>query len=133
MVTTDQDEPKRPKAVFWIGSSRKDLRAFPKLVRQTVGQALYEAQTGGKHADAKPLKGFGGAGVLEILEDEDGGTYRIVYTVKFAEIVYVLHAFQKKSKTGSKTPKPDKKLIESRLIDAREDYEKWIKENAEEG
>ena len=97
MATNDHTEHRRPKPVFWIASSRKDLRRFPKGVRQTFGQALFDAQTGGKHADAKPLKGFHGAGVLEVIEDADGSTYRAVYTVKFAGAVYVLHAFQKKS------------------------------------
>src|SRR5258708_32897319 len=98
------DEPDIPKPVFWVASSKKDVRAFPKGVRQTVGQALFDAQTGGKHPDAKPLKGFHGAGVLEVVEDDNGNTYRAVYTVKFAGVLYVLHAFQKKSKSGSKTP-----------------------------
>jgi phage-related protein len=104
MATNDDNQQRRPKPVFWVASSRKDLKEFPKGVRQTVGQALFDAQTGGKHPEAKPLKGFHGAGVLEVVEDEDGNTYRAVYTVKFAGAVYVLHAFQKKSKRGSKTP-----------------------------
>src|SRR5712691_9258306 len=104
MATNDETEQRDPKPVFWIASSRKDLRKFPKGVKQTIGQALFDAQTGGKHPDAKPLKGFGGAGVLEVVEDDDGSAYRAVYTVKFAGVVYVLHAFQKKSKSGIKTP-----------------------------
>src|SRR3982750_1461349 len=107
MATDDDTEPRAPKPVFWVASSRKDLRKFPKEVRQTVGQALFDAQTGSKHPDAKPLKGFGGAGVLEIVEDDKGNTYRAVYTVKFAGVVYVLHAFQKKSKRGGKTPQQE--------------------------
>jgi phage-related protein len=103
------------RPVAWIGSSRKDLSAFPLDVRQVMGFALYLAQTGEKHGAAKPLKGFGGAGVLEIVEDFDGDTYRAVYTVKFASAVYVLHAFQKKSKTGIKTPQSDLDLIKKRL------------------
>src|ERR1700724_190445 len=104
MATNDDTKQRHPKPVFWVASSRKDLKKFPKGVQQTVGQALFDAQTGGKHPDAKPLKGFGGAGVLEVVEDDDGSTYRAVYTVKFAGVVYVLHAFQKKSKRGIKTP-----------------------------
>jgi phage-related protein len=95
MATNDETEPSDPKPVFWIASSRKDLKKFPKGVRQTFGQALFDAQTGGKHPDAKPLKGFHGAGVLEVVEDDDGNTYRAVYTVKLAGVVYVLHVFQK--------------------------------------
>ena len=91
-----------PKPLFWIGSSRKDLRGFPLEVRHVAGFALWCAQTGQKHPDAKVLKGFGGAGVLEVVEDHDGNTYRAVYTVKFAGVVYMLHAFQKKSTRGSK-------------------------------
>src|SRR5690348_6384616 len=104
MLMHDDTEQRRPKPVFWVASSRKDLRKFPKPVRQTVGQALFDAQTGGKHPDAKPLRGFRGAGVLEVVEDHDGSTYRVVYTVRFAGAVYVLHAFQKKSKRGVTTP-----------------------------
>jgi phage-related protein len=104
MVESDDTKPPGPKPVFWVASSKKDLRKFPRGVRRTVGQALFDAQTGGKHPDAKPLKGFKGAGVLEVVEDDDGNTYRAVYTVKFAGVVYVLHAFQKKSKSGIKTP-----------------------------
>src|SRR6267154_1674407 len=104
MATNDDKQPGSPKPVLWVASSRKDLKKFPKSVRQVVGQALFDAQKGRKHPDAKPLKGFGGAGVLEVVEGDDGNTYRAVYTVKLAGVVYVLHAFQKKSKSGSKTP-----------------------------
>ena len=86
------------KPIEWIASSLDDLRDFPEDVQQSMGYALYQAQCGGKHPDAKPLKGFKGAGVLEVIEDFDGDTYRAVYTVKFDGAVYVLHAFQKKSK-----------------------------------
>ncbi|WP_333358230.1 type II toxin-antitoxin system RelE/ParE family toxin [Microcoleus sp. N3A4] len=99
------------KPVEWIGSSRDDLRDFPEDVQQIMGFALYRAQLGKKHPDAKPLKGFKGAGVLEIVENFDGDTYRAVYTVKIEGIVYVLHAFQKKSKQGIATPKQDIALI----------------------
>ena len=84
------------KSVEWIGSSRDDLREFPEDVEQMMGFALYKAQLGTKHPDAKPLKGFKGSSVLEIVEDFDGNTYRAVYTVKFKGVVYILHAFQKK-------------------------------------
>jgi phage-related protein len=106
---------KSTKPVVWVGSTRKDLRALPQLVRDVFGFALYVAQTGGKHAAAKPLKGFAGAGVLEVVEDFDGDTFRAVYTVRFEGVVYVLHVFQKKSKTGVKTSKADMDLIEKRL------------------
>jgi phage-related protein len=111
------------KRVRFIGSSRKDLKKFPPEVKSVIGQALWNAENGDKHKNAKPLKGFHGAGVLEIVDDFDGDTYRGVYTVKFAEIVYVLHAFKKKSKQGSKTPQNEIDLIQSRLTQACEDYE----------
>lgn len=116
------------KPVEWIGSSRDDLREFPEDVQQIMGFALYRAQLGKKHPDAKPLKGFKGAGVLEIVENFDGDTYRSVYTVKFEGIVYVIHAFQKKSKQGIATPKQDIDLIESRLKRAKEHYKKYLKQ-----
>ena len=109
------------KPVSWIGSSYKDFRAFPDPVQDAMGFALYQAQTGGKSEHAKPLKGFGGAGVLEILADHTGDTYRAVYTVKFAASIYVLHAFQKKSKTGIKTSASDMELIARRLKAAEAD------------
>ena len=103
------------RQLVWVGSSLKDLRAFPEEVRQIMGYALHLAQCGGKHPAAKPLHGFGGAGVLEAVGDYDGDTYRAVYTVRFAERVYVLHAFKKKSKRGVSTPQPDRELIRERL------------------
>lgn len=111
-----------PKSVEWVGSSLDDLKEFPEEVRQTVGYALYLAQCGEKHPSTKPLKGFRGAGVLEVVEDFDGDTYRAVYTVKLAGVVYVLHAFQKKSKQGISTPKQDIDLIATRLKRAQEHY-----------
>jgi phage-related protein len=110
------------KPVDWIGSSYKDFRAFPDDVQDHMGYALHLAQTGDKHQDAKPLKGFGGAGVLEIVSDHVGDTYRAVYAVKFPTAIYVLHAFQKKSKTGSKTPTTETELIAHRLKTAEADY-----------
>ena len=110
------------KSLIWIGSSRKDLNSFPEDVKDVMGYALYEAQLGLKARSAKPLRGFGGAGILEIVEDYQTDTYRAVYTVKFSEFVYVLHTFQKKSKKGVATPKADMNLIKRRLIMAEEDY-----------
>jgi len=103
------------KPLQWIGSSHKDLMALPANVRQFFGFALSLAQSGDKHEAAKVLQGFGGAGVLEVVEDDVGGTYRAVYTVKFAEAVFVLHCFQKKSKRGVATPKEDMDIIHARL------------------
>ena len=99
----------------WLGSSKKDLMALPIDVRKFFGHALDFAQRGERHDTAKVLKGFGGAGVLEIIEDNQGGTYRAVYTIKFKEAVFVLHVFQKKSKSGIATPKPDLDIIRERL------------------
>ena len=112
------------KSLRFIGSSRHSLRAFPKDVREEIGYALWEAQLGETPEIAKPLKGFGGAGVLEVVENFDGSTYRAVYTVKFSTAVYVLHAFQKKSKKGIATPKKDIDLIKARLKLAEEDSKK---------
>ena len=103
------------KPLQWVGSSKKDLLAMPDDVIDVFGFALHLAQTGQKHDQSKPLKGFGGAGVLEVVEDHMGDTYRAVYTVKLAEVVYVLHCFQKKSKSGIATPKPEMDLIRDRL------------------
>ena len=116
-----------PKPVRWVGTSREDLRGFPDDVQRKVGGALWDAQIGEKSAFAKPLKGFGGAGVLEIVDDFDGDTYRAVYTIRFFGVIYVLHAFQKKSKRGIATPKAEKEAIEHRLKRAKEDYEQWTR------
>lgn len=110
------------KNIHWIASSYRDLCECPEEVRKVFGFALYLAQTGGKHPDAKPLKGFHGAGVLEVVEDHVGDTYRAVYTVRFADAVYVLHVFQKKSKKGIATPEKDIELIKSRLKTAEEHH-----------
>lgn len=106
------------KPVFWVGSSRKDLRSFPKTVQAEIGYALYAAQQGELDPDAKPLKGFGGAQVIEIVNRLSGNAYRAVYTVRFDDALYVLHVFQKKSTRGIATPKPDMDLIRARLKDA---------------
>ena len=108
------------KPLVWVRSSKDDLKKFPRIAQSHLGFALKVAQSGGKHPDAKPMKGFGGASVIEIVEDYDGDTYRAVYTVKFAEAIYVLHAFQKKSKSGIATPKREIDLIEQRLRRAKE-------------
>ena len=112
----------------WVGSSKRDLKAFPAEVQDGVGFALWLAQIGEKHPHAKVLKGFGDASVIEIIEDHDEDAYRAVYTVRFEEAVYVLHAFQKKSRRGAKTPKPDIELIEKRLGDAKARHEAQRKE-----
>jgi phage-related protein len=118
-------EQSQPKPIRWVGSSKEDLSGFPEDVRRRVGGALWDAQIGGKAPYAKPLKGFGDAAVLEIVDDFDGDTFRAVYTVRFAEVIYVLHAFQKKSRRGIATPKAELDLIEQRLKRAREDYQQW--------
>jgi phage-related protein len=108
------------RQLIWVGSSLEDLRAFPDEVKRTMGYALHLAQMGGKHLDAKPLRGFGGAGVLEVIDNLAGNTYRAVYTVRFPTAVYVLHAFQKKARRGIATPKQDIELVRSRLRRAQE-------------
>jgi phage-related protein len=106
------------KPVIWVGSSRKDLREFPEPVQDRMGYALYVAQRGGKHRDAKALRGFGGAGVVEVIQDYGGDTFRAVYTLRYAGAVYVLHAFQKKSKSGRETPRREMESIQQRLREA---------------
>jgi phage-related protein len=114
------DEEPSLKPVVWIGSSRKDLRAFPEPVQDHLGYALYIAQLGGRHRDTKTLSSFGGAGMVEVIKDFRGDTFRAVYTLRFAGSVYVLHAFQKKSKTGRETPRRDIELIKQRLREAEQ-------------
>lgn len=106
---------KTEKEVIWMGRSLKDLRSFPDEVKQVFGAAIYYAQRGGKHPQAKPMKGHKGAGVLEIVEDHAGGTYRCMYTIRYIDKIYVLHAFQKKSKKRIVTPQADIDVINSRL------------------
>jgi phage-related protein len=115
------------RPVRWVGASKEDLSAFPHEVKLRVGGALWDAQLGLKSPLAKALKGFSGAGVLEVVVDFDGNAFRTVYTVRFVEAVYVLHAFQKKSKRGIATPKAELDLIRRRLAQAKEDYEQWRK------
>src|SRR5260370_39715509 len=110
------DGSERP--VIWVGSNRKELRNFPREVRRDLGQAIDAAQQGETDPSAKPLRGFGGGSVLEIVADHEGGTWRAVYTVRYPEAIYVLHAFQKKSKRGIATPKKNVDLIRRRLAEA---------------
>ena len=108
------------KPLVWLGSSKSDLLALPRPVQRTFGYALYLAQAGRKHDEAKALRGFGSAGVLEVVEEWRRNAYRAVYTVQFSESVFVLHVFQKKAPRGRETPKPDLELIKSRLKAARD-------------
>jgi phage-related protein len=108
-------EPETEKPLLWVGSSKKDLMALPAHVRKFFGHALHFAQTGERHDAAKVLKGFGGSGVLEVVEDDEGGTYRAVYTVRLQDAVFVLHCFQKKSKSGIATAQKDIAMIRVRL------------------
>jgi phage-related protein len=117
------------KSLGWIGSAKDDLLGFPAEVVREVGHALYVAQMGGKHAATKPLKGFGGTGVLEIVESHLGNAYRVVYTVRFREVIYVLHAFQKKSKRGIATPQHEIDALNAQLRQAEQEYERWRRTN----
>ena len=116
------DKREEPKRVRWVGTSLRDLRSFPKAVRGDIGQALFAAQEGKMDPAAKPLKGFGGAGVLEIVASHHGNTWRAVYTVRFQDAIYVLHAFQKKATKGIATPAREIELIKKRLAEAEWDY-----------
>ena len=113
------------KLLFWIGGSKKDLMGLPVNVRKFFGHALDYAQRGYEHEAAKVLKGFGGAGVLELVADDEDGTYRAVYTVKFAEAVFVLHCFSKKSRRGIETPREDMDIIRARLKVAEALAKEW--------
>lgn len=124
------DAPKI-KVLAWIGSSRRDLKKFPAEVRSAMGFALYQAQLRLKAVNAKPLAGFGGASVLEIVDDFQTDTYRAVYTVRFEDVIYVLHAFQKKSKKGIATSKADLDLIKRRLRLAEENHKTRNRNEAE--
>jgi phage-related protein len=119
----------KPRLVVWIGSSRRDMQAMPREVRRSFGVALYAVQIGLTPPIAKVLKGFGGAGVLELIEDDAGGTYRAVYTVSYSSAVYVLHVFQKKSKRGKQTSQHDIDLIRERLKRASEIHKIKMTEN----
>jgi phage-related protein len=111
-----------PRQVRWVGSSKKDLKTFPRPVQRSIGQALYAAQCGEEYPSVKALKGFGGRAVLEILASYEGDAYRAVYTVRFSDAVYVLHAFQKKSKKGIATPQKEIELVKQRLAAAAQDH-----------
>ncbi|MGD0024126.1 MAG: type II toxin-antitoxin system RelE/ParE family toxin [Xanthobacteraceae bacterium] len=113
---------KGERPLDWVGSSKRDLLGFPEPVKRELGNALGLAQFGGKHPRAKPWKGAG-AGVFEVVDQYAGDTYRAVYTVRFREVVYVLHAFQKKSPKGIRTARTDIELIGQRLKVAQQDYE----------
>lgn len=113
----------REKLLHWVASAKKDYLDFPPEVKDEIGFALGLAQLGAKHPKAKPWKGEG-PGIFEIVDDYRGDTYRAIYTVRFADVVYVLHAFQKKSKSGIKTPREDVNLIAERLKRAQADYER---------
>ena len=121
--------PRPARPLRWIRSSQKDYRKFPPKVQDNFGFELFLAQTGQHPPSAKPLKGLG-SGVVELVDDFDGDTYRAVYTVRFASAVYVLHAFKKKSKQGIKTPQGDIELIKQRLKDAQADYAARTKQEA---
>jgi phage-related protein len=113
------------KRAYFIGSSREDIKKFPKGARQEAGYAIYLAQEGDKAINAVPMTGFGGASVLEVIIPEEGDAFRAVYTVKFYGAIYVLHAFQKKSTIGGKTPRGIMTLIKARLKEAKEHYEAY--------
>ncbi len=106
------------KPLMFVGSSKKDLPAFPDEVRQEIGHSLFVAQQGGRAPNVKTLHGFGGGSVVELVEDFDGDAYRCVYTTKVKDVIVVLHAFQKKSKRGGETPRHDIELVQSRLREA---------------
>jgi phage-related protein len=110
------------KPIMWVGTSLKDLRSSPRAVRLDVGHALFAAQEGRMDPTAKPLKGFGGASVLEIVASHQRSAWRVVYTVRFADAIYVLHVFQKKSTQGIKTPVQEIDLVKRRLVEAERYY-----------
>ena len=121
------------RSVVWVGTSLVDVRAFPEEVKDEIGHALWVAETGGKHPSAKPLQGFGNAGVLEIGAEDAGGTYRTVYTVRLSDALYVLHAFKKKSTQGLKTPDRHLQVIKTRLREAERISAAWFAQQANEG
>ena len=116
------------KEIIWLGKTKKDLKAMPSAVVDSIGFALYQAQIGEKADNTKVLKGFHGAGVLEVIESDQAGTYRAVYTLKFGSEIYILHCFQKKSKSGISTPKKDMDIINQRLKEAEEIAKQIAKE-----
>jgi phage-related protein len=123
--------PAQPrKEVIWVGSCRADLAAFPQGARRVLGFAHHVAQLGGRHADARPLRGFGGGGVLEVIEDYDRRTFRLMYTVRLGDRVYALHAFKKKSTRGVQTPKHEMDVVRRRLREAEEIHRRWLEDKA---
>ncbi len=122
------EETEKPleKPVEWVGSSRKDIQSLPPRVRKQFGLALFKAQVGDRSPKAKPLSGFGGASVIEVVENFNTDTYRAIYTVRFQEAVYVLHVFQKKSRQGIQTPAKDIELVRARLKQAEVMYAEWM-------
>ena len=132
-MSHEKHEAPIPKPLFWARSSKKDFDGFPIRVKETAGYALYLAQVGKHHIGAKSLKGFGGGAVVELLSDHAGDAFRTVYTVRFEKAVYVLHAFQKKSKSGRATAKTDIELVRARLKDAEEHYRAWLGQEAKRG
>lgn len=123
--------PPLPKSLVFLGGTRDDLRTLPEVPRRAIGAALFLVQIGETPSLAKPLRGFGGASVLEIVEDYRTDTYRAVYTVRFARLVYVLHVFQKKSRHGRATPQRDSDLISRRLQQAEAHYRTWLRDHGD--
>jgi phage-related protein len=130
LVLAYKEEVSTQKPLVWVATSLEDLRAFPEETRRAMGYALRRAQDGQKSPSAKPLKGFGGAGVLEIVESFDGNAFRTVYTTKLGKRIYVLHAFQKKSKAGIKTPPAEIEKVRQRLKQAEEIHAEYLKQKA---
>ncbi|HVX87228.1 MAG TPA: type II toxin-antitoxin system RelE/ParE family toxin [Phycisphaerae bacterium] len=126
------DRVKKPKPIRWVGSSKRDLQRLPREAVRNIGFALWYAQMGDRHPAVKALHGFGGASVLEVVEAHAGDTFRAVYTVWFAKAIYVLHVFQKKSKTGTKTPAHEMALVQARLKLAQADYQQYLTELPDE-
>lgn len=120
-------KPGSMKQLIWVGSSHEDLKEFSTSICSAIGYALFFAQTGKKHPHIKVLSGMGGAGVIEIRENDQSGTYRLVYTIEIEDYVFVLHAFQKKSKSGIATPKQEIEMIKNRLKEARALYKELMK------
>jgi phage-related protein len=121
----NRKEPVKLKPLIWVGSSKNDLLKFPEEIKSSIGYSLYLAQMGERSIYTKILKGFGSAGILEIRESDETGTFRVVYVVKMPKCVFVLHAFQKKSKHGIKTPKQEMDLVKKRLKEAEATYKDW--------
>lgn len=114
------------KKLVWVGSSREDLKEFPPPVCSAIGYALFFAQSGKKHPHTKTLSGMGGASVIEIKENDPSGTYRLIYTIETEEYIFILHAFQKKSKSGKATPKQELDMVKKRLKESRVLYKELI-------